>query len=132
MGHIGQGYSGKLPVLRLLQARFKGDRTGHTGGDRLFPRTGPRRPREGQGNDETRPGPVTGDRRGIFGPGVVQDGRKAGKGHHGQQYRYIQSYAEKLKLSPQAACLRVMSETEKVLNLILKPKGAESHVEYAN
>jgi antirestriction protein ArdC len=50
----------------------------------------------------------------------------------GNSYRYIQSYSEKLKLSPQAACLKVMSETEKILNLILKPKGAESHVEYAN
>jgi hypothetical protein len=50
----------------------------------------------------------------------------------GNSYRYIQGYAEKLKLSPQAACLRVMSETEKVINLILKPKGSESHVEYAN
>jgi hypothetical protein len=50
----------------------------------------------------------------------------------GNSYRYIQGYAEKLKLSPQAACLKVMSETERVLNLILKPKGAESHVEYAN
>jgi hypothetical protein len=47
----------------------------------------------------------------------------------GNSYRYIERYAEKLKLSPQAACLKVMSETEKVLNLILKPKGAESHVE---
>ena len=50
----------------------------------------------------------------------------------GNSYRYIKAYAEKLKLSPQAACLRVMSETERVLNLILKPKGVESHVEYAN
>jgi hypothetical protein len=50
----------------------------------------------------------------------------------GNSYRYIQGYAEKLKLSPQAACLKVMSETERVLNQILKPKGAESHVEYAN
>ena len=50
----------------------------------------------------------------------------------GNSYRYIQSYAEKLKLSPQAACLKVMSETEKVLNLILKPKGVIQNVEYAN
>jgi antirestriction protein ArdC len=50
----------------------------------------------------------------------------------GNSYRYIQGYAERLKLSAQAACLKVMSETEKVLNLILKPKGVESHVEYAN
>lgn len=50
----------------------------------------------------------------------------------GNSYRYIERYAEKLKLSPQAACLKVMSETEKVLNLILKPKGAVQNVEYAN
>jgi hypothetical protein len=35
-------------------------------------------------------------------------------------YRYIKRYAEKAKLSPHSACLRVMSQTEKVLNLILK------------
>lgn len=57
---------------------------------------------------------------------------KQAKDTTGNSYRYIQSYAEKLKLSPQAACLKVMSETERVLNLILKPKGVESHVEYAN
>jgi hypothetical protein len=49
----------------------------------------------------------------------------------GNSYRYIERYADKLKLSPQAACLKVMSETEKVLNLILKPKGAVQDVEYA-
>jgi antirestriction protein ArdC len=38
----------------------------------------------------------------------------------GNSYRYIESYAEKLKISPHAACLKVLSETEKVLNLILK------------
>ncbi|WP_231715559.1 antirestriction protein [Desulfosarcina widdelii] len=43
----------------------------------------------------------------------------------GNSYRYIGRYAEKIKLTPQAACLKVMSETEKVLNLILKPKGVE-------
>jgi hypothetical protein len=57
---------------------------------------------------------------------------KQAKDTTGNSYRYIQGYAEKLKLSPQAACLKVMSETEKVLNLILKPKGVENHVEYAN
>ena len=63
---------------------------------------------------------------------LCQDGGKAGQGHYRQQLRYIQGYAEKLKLSPQAACLKVMSETEKVLNLILKPKGVVNNVEYAN
>jgi antirestriction protein ArdC len=57
---------------------------------------------------------------------------KQARDNTGNSYRYISSYAEKLKLSPQAACLKVISDTEKVLNLILKPKGAESHVEYAN
>ena len=35
-------------------------------------------------------------------------------------YIYIERYAEKLKLNPYTACFKVMSETEKVLNLILK------------
>ncbi len=38
----------------------------------------------------------------------------------GNSYRYIERYAEKLKMNPYTACLKVMSETEKVLNLILK------------
>ena len=38
----------------------------------------------------------------------------------GNSYRYIERYAEKLKLSPSSACLRVLGETEKVLSLILK------------
>ncbi len=38
----------------------------------------------------------------------------------GNSYRYIERYAEKLKISPYMACLRVLSDTEKVLNLILK------------
>jgi hypothetical protein len=42
----------------------------------------------------------------------------------GNSYRYIEGYAEKLKMNPYTACLKVMSETEKVLNLILK--GVES------
>jgi hypothetical protein len=50
----------------------------------------------------------------------------------GNSYRYIERYAEKIKLSAQAACLKVMSETEKVLNLILKPKIVENLLEYAN
>ncbi len=50
----------------------------------------------------------------------------------GNSYRYIQGYAERLKLSAPAASLRVMADTERVLNLILKPKGIESHVEHAN
>jgi len=37
----------------------------------------------------------------------------------GNSYRYIESYAARLNLSPYTACLRVLSDTEKVLNLIL-------------
>ncbi|RJR10338.1 antirestriction protein [Candidatus Parcubacteria bacterium] len=37
----------------------------------------------------------------------------------GNSYRYIESYAEKAGLSPLAACLKVLSQTEKVLSLIL-------------
>jgi len=38
----------------------------------------------------------------------------------GNSYKYIERYAEELKLSPYSACMKVMSETEKVLQLILK------------
>jgi hypothetical protein len=44
---------------------------------------------------------------------------KTAKNTFGNSYRYIERYAEKLKMSPYTACLRVMSETEKVLKLIL-------------
>lgn len=37
----------------------------------------------------------------------------------GNSYRYIGHYAEKLKITPHAACLRVLAETEKVLKTIL-------------
>ena len=37
----------------------------------------------------------------------------------GNSYFYIERYAEKLKMNSYTACLKVMSETEKVLNLIL-------------
>jgi hypothetical protein len=40
----------------------------------------------------------------------------------GNSYRYIKRYGEKLSLSPYQACLKVLGDTEKVLNLIL---GAE-------
>ena len=45
---------------------------------------------------------------------------KQSKDTLGNAYKYIERYAEKAKLSPHSACLRVMSQTEKVLNLILK------------
>jgi hypothetical protein len=38
----------------------------------------------------------------------------------GNSYRYIERYAEKAKLCPYSACLKVMSQTEKVLTLTLK------------
>ena len=43
----------------------------------------------------------------------------------GNSYRYIEEYGGRMNLSPHAACLRVLSETEKVLNLILK-EGSQS------
>ncbi len=45
----------------------------------------------------------------------------------GNSYQYIGRYAEKLGMAPHTACLKVMSETEKVLNLILNGKeGAKA------
>lgn len=41
----------------------------------------------------------------------------------GNSYRYIEHYAKKINMTPWAACLRVMAETEKVLNLILDIPG---------
>jgi len=37
----------------------------------------------------------------------------------GNSFQYIEQYAEKVNMTPHLACLRVMSETEKVLSLIL-------------
>ena len=37
----------------------------------------------------------------------------------GNHYRYIQRYADQLNMTVQSACLKVMADTEKVLNLIL-------------
>ncbi len=42
------------------------------------------------------------------------------KDNLGNSYQYIEKYATKAKLNPISACLTVMSETEKVINLILK------------
>lgn len=47
----------------------------------------------------------------------------------GNSFRYIESYAEQLKMSACSACLKVMSDTEKVLNLIINgetPKQQET------
>ncbi len=43
----------------------------------------------------------------------------------GNSYRYIERYAEKLKLTPYTACLKVLGETEKVLNIILGPSATQ-------
>jgi len=37
----------------------------------------------------------------------------------GNSFRYIKNYAQKVKMSPEKACLRVLSDCEKILNLIL-------------
>ena len=44
----------------------------------------------------------------------------------GNSFRYIERYAKKIKMSAHFACLHVMSETEKVLNLILDDTKAIS------
>ena len=45
---------------------------------------------------------------------------KQAKDSTGNSFKYIDRYAAELKMSAHKACLRVLSETEKVLNLILK------------
>jgi len=37
----------------------------------------------------------------------------------GNSYRYIKRYAEQIKMSPHKACLKVLSDCQKILNLIL-------------
>jgi antirestriction protein ArdC len=44
----------------------------------------------------------------------------------GNSYRYIGNYAEKLGITIYTACLRVMSDTEKVLELILDTEGGNA------
>ena len=41
-------------------------------------------------------------------------------GSFGRSYRYIEQYAKEMGITPHTACLKVLCETEKVLNLILK------------
>jgi hypothetical protein len=50
---------------------------------------------------------------------------KEADGSFGHSYRYIEGYAEQMRMTPHAACLKVLCETEKVLNLILK--GVSGH-----
>lgn len=44
---------------------------------------------------------------------------KSGEKYLGLNYKYIETYAQRVKKSAHSACLTVMSDTEKVLNLIL-------------
>ena len=44
---------------------------------------------------------------------------KTGDQHLGNSYKYIEDYAQKIKLSPLTACAKVLTDVEKVLNLIL-------------
>ena len=52
---------------------------------------------------------------------------KSGEKYFGNSARYISNYAEKAGISAHAACLKVLSDTEKVLNLITG--GRENGVE---
>jgi len=52
---------------------------------------------------------------------------KQGNGSFGNSYKYIEKYSEKIDMSPYNACLKVMSETEKVLNLILNGGDGIAH-----
>lgn len=45
---------------------------------------------------------------------------KSGEKYFGNSARYIGSYAEKAGISPHAACLKVLADTEKVLNQIFQ------------
>jgi len=51
---------------------------------------------------------------------------KTGDRYLGNSYRYIENYGESLSITPYAACLKVMSEAEKVLDLILKGENGRS------
>ena len=52
---------------------------------------------------------------------------KSGDKYLGNAHRYIDRYSEKIKLNPYTACLKVLSETEKVLNLILGKSDNHRH-----
>ena len=47
-------------------------------------------------------------------------GKKANQ-TFGNSFKYIEKYSKSMKLSPFSACLKALSETEKVINLILQP-----------
>jgi len=46
----------------------------------------------------------------------------------GNNYQYIEHYARKENLSPFNACLKVMSDVEKVLGLIMADKEKETRL----
>ena len=46
--------------------------------------------------------------------------------HMGNSYQYIETYAKRLDISPYTACVKVLGEVEKVLDLILNP-SFEAH-----
>jgi len=52
----------------------------------------------------------------------------------GNSFRYIERYARKIKMTPYLACLKVLTETEKVLTLILKetPTGNTTFLVFAS
>ena len=50
---------------------------------------------------------------------LPQMARKTIEGSIGNHYRYIRRYADKLKMSVHSACLKVLSDVEKVLYLII-------------
>ena len=49
--------------------------------------------------------------------------------HLGNNYRYIDSYAKKLQISAHTACLRVIRDVERILNLILVPQTQEKRLQ---
>jgi antirestriction protein ArdC len=52
---------------------------------------------------------------------------KSGEKYLGSNYQYIETYAKRVKKSVHSACLTVMSDTEKVLNLILAKEETDGY-----
>ena len=57
---------------------------------------------------------------------------KQTKDTSGNSFRYIEGYADKIKMTPHSACLKVLGETEKVLNLILKGGNNDASSQMSN
>ena len=49
----------------------------------------------------------------------------------GNSYTYIESYSQKIKMSPFSACIKVINDVEKVLNLILQGDKEEQDKQLA-